>query len=143
MLQQLIECTQQRIGTRVDIILAGDFNRHDQLWGGDDISRNRQGEADPIIEFMGEFALHSLLQRGVTTWEGPEGQESTIDLVLVSDELAATTIRCKIHKVEHGSDHKAIETVFDIDPPERVVERRLLFKNAPWKSICDRIELAL
>jgi hypothetical protein len=71
------------------------------------------------------------LERGIATWEGPEGQESTIDLILVSDELAATVIRCGIHGTEHGSGHKVIETVLDIDPPERVVERRLLFKNAP------------
>ena len=87
--------------------------------------------------------LHSLLERGTTTWEGPEGQESTIDFILVSDELAATMIHCRIHETEHGSDYKAIETVFDIDLPKQVVEQRLLFKNALWKSIQDRIELAL
>ena len=35
-LDQLIRETRARIGTRLDVILAGDFNRHDQLWGGDD-----------------------------------------------------------------------------------------------------------
>jgi hypothetical protein len=30
-LRQLIVETRQRIGTRVDVILAGDFNRHDQV----------------------------------------------------------------------------------------------------------------
>ena len=30
-IQQTIRQTQQRIGTRTDIIVAGDFNRHDQL----------------------------------------------------------------------------------------------------------------
>lgn len=49
-LHQLINETRNRIGTRVDVILAGDFNRHDQLWGGDDVSQNRQGEADPIVK---------------------------------------------------------------------------------------------
>ena len=59
------------------------------------------------------------------------------------DELAASMIHCRILKTEHGSDHKAIETAFAIDLPEQVVEQRLLFKNALWKSIRDRIELAL
>jgi hypothetical protein len=31
MLHQLIQETRTRIGTRVDVALAGDFNRHDQL----------------------------------------------------------------------------------------------------------------
>ena len=57
----------------MDILLVGDFNRHDQLWGGDNILASRQGEADPIIDLMGEFSLHSLLERGVKTWTGKEG----------------------------------------------------------------------
>lgn len=68
-LHQLIQDTCNRIGTRVDVILAGDFNRHDQLWGGDDVSRERQGEADLIIDLMNEHALHSLLPRGTKTWQ--------------------------------------------------------------------------
>jgi hypothetical protein len=58
---QQIRQTKRRVGTRVDIIVAGDFNRHDQLWGGDSISRRRQGEGDLIIKFMRELFLHSLL----------------------------------------------------------------------------------
>ena len=56
-LNQLIRETRHRIGTRVDVILAGDFNRHDQLWGGDDVSQERQGEADPIIDLMSGHGL--------------------------------------------------------------------------------------
>jgi hypothetical protein len=92
---------------------------------------------------MGEFSLHSLLERGVKTWTGKEGQESTIDLTLTSEELAAEMIRCAIYRIEHGSDHQAIETVFDIEPPERVVGQRLLFKNALWKAIQERIATVL
>ena len=35
-LYQVIRETQSKIGTRVDVLLTGDFNRHDQLWGGVD-----------------------------------------------------------------------------------------------------------
>lgn len=51
-------------------MIVGDFNRHDQLWGGDDVSLGRQGEADPIIDLMNEFALSSLLKRDTKTWQG-------------------------------------------------------------------------
>ena len=123
-------------------VVAGDFNRHDQLWGGQDVLvRQRQGEADPIVDFIGDFSLHSLLPRGVKTW-ARNGQESTIDLIFASDELAATLIKCKVHEVEHGSDHRAIETTFDIAPPERIVVQRLLLKNAPWNAIRQRIATA-
>ncbi|KAJ0127393.1 Acetyl-hydrolase [Fusarium oxysporum f. sp. albedinis] len=39
---------RRRSGRTVDVVITGDFNRHDQMWGGDDISVARQGEADPI-----------------------------------------------------------------------------------------------
>jgi hypothetical protein len=52
-------------------------------------------------------------------------------------------IQCGIYGIEHGSDHKAIETTFDIDLLERVVKQRLLFKEAPWKRIRDRIGSSL
>ena len=49
-------------GTVVEVMIMGDFNRHDQLWGGDDVFLERQGEVCPIIEVMNEFALSSLLK---------------------------------------------------------------------------------
>jgi len=103
------------------VILAGDFNRHDQLWGGDDVSAERQGEADPIIDLMGDYSLCSLLPRGTKTRKRGRS-ETTIDLILASEELALTMLKCVIHETGHGSDHSAIETTFDIATPERVTE---------------------
>jgi endonuclease/exonuclease/phosphatase family metal-dependent hydrolase len=100
----------------VDVVIAGDFNRHDQLWGGDDVSLERQGEADPIIGLMSEFSLSSLLRRGTKTWHGGD-YETTIDLVLASEELTTSMVKCAIHGTEHGSDHRTIETVFDVSVP--------------------------
>ena len=112
-MEESIQSTRRRYGTRVDIVLLGDFNRHDQLWGGDDSSLQRQGEADPIIDLMTAYSLQSLLPRGTVTWENG-GNSSTIDLILASSELAQEIIRCKGHNTEHGSDHRAIESVFDV-----------------------------
>ena len=141
-LHQLIQETRNRIGTRTDVIVAGDFNRHDQLWGGNDVSLTRQGEADPIIDFMSDHSLRSLLPRGTKTWQSGN-RETTIDLILTSEELASTVVKCTIHETEHGSDHRAIETTFDVATPERTTEQRLLFKNAPWTAIRARIATAL
>jgi ribonuclease HI len=91
---------------------------------------------------MSDYALCSLLPRGTKTWQNG-GHETTIDLILASEELASAVVKCKIHEIEHGSDHRAIETVFDIAPPDRLVEGRLLFKNAPWHDIRSRIATAL
>ena len=133
---------RKREGTRIDVILAGDFNRHDQLWGGDDVSPTRQGEAEPIVDLMSDHDLLSLLPRGTKTWQRGD-QESTIDLILASEELAGTVLRCDIHDTEHGSDHRAIETEFDVAAPERHLEPRRLWKNAPWRQIRESVAAGL
>lgn len=93
--------TRNRIRTTTDIIFAGDFNRHDQLWGGDDISVARQGESDPIIDLMEEYGLCSLLPRGTKTWSNSK-EESTIDLMLASEDSATTTMQAPCHGTRLG-----------------------------------------
>ncbi|KDN71873.1 hypothetical protein CSUB01_09606 [Colletotrichum sublineola] len=141
-LRQAIAKTRQRTGKVVEVVVVGDFNRHDQLWGGDEVSMVRQGEGDQIVDFMNEFGLSSLLPRGTKTWQGGD-HTSTIDLVLASEGLSNSLIRCAIHGTEHGSDHRAFETVFDSSVPIAKPVERLLFKNAPWKEINARITNAL
>lgn len=127
-----------RDGRRTDVLIMGDFNRHDQLWGGDHISSVRQGEADALVDYMAEHSLHSLLPRGTKTWQSGD-IETTIDLILASTELAEEMVRCCIHYTNHGSDHQAIETEFDISIPDRSANARLLWKNAPWAEIRSRV----
>jgi hypothetical protein len=52
LLDNAIRTAWRRGGPCLDIVVAGDFNRHDQLWGRDEVLPSRQGEADPIIDFM-------------------------------------------------------------------------------------------
>jgi endonuclease/exonuclease/phosphatase family metal-dependent hydrolase len=111
-LDEAITDVRRRASTVVDVVLAGDFNQHDQLWRGEDVTMVRQGEADPIIDLMIEHGLSSLLPHGIKTWQGGD-YETTIDLVLASKELADTVTRCAIYTTEHGSDHRTIETVFE------------------------------
>ncbi|KAF5235112.1 hypothetical protein FAUST_7284 [Fusarium austroamericanum] len=142
LLRQVISGTRRQAERLVNVVVVGDFNRHDQLWGGDDISLTRQGEADQIIHIMSEFDLTSLLPRETKTWSGGDF-ETTVDLVLASTDIASSTVKCMIHGTDHGSDHRAIETEFDISVPAPQVRERLLLKNAPWKEINIRIAMAL
>ena len=137
LLRKLYNDTQT--GERVEALFVGDFNMHDQLWGGDSISDARQGEGDELVDLMGELGLISLLPRGTKTWQNHRS-ESTIDLALATEELSRDLITCKIHPTEHGSDHRAIETTFNIETPAQTTEPRLLLKNAPWKDIRTRVE---
>ncbi|KAM3547138.1 hypothetical protein ARSEF4850_010177, partial [Beauveria asiatica] len=110
-LRCMIQEVRRKEGGLVDVVIMGDFNRHDQLWGGDDISLVRQGEGDAIVDLMNELSLHT---DGV--------------------------VRCGLYETDHGSDHRTIDTVFDATVPAMEQPRRLLFKNAPWKKINGRIE---
>ena len=141
-LRTLIIDSRRRAGQPVEVLIAGDFNRHDQLWGGDDVSLVRQGEADQIIDLMGEFSLSSLLPRGTKTWQDAN-HETTIDLVLASEGLAEAVLRCATHGTDHGSDHRTIDTIFDMAVPDIPYHPRLLFKNAPWKEVNEKIRLSL
>ena len=141
LLDSVIKKAREKVGEQIEVVLAGDFNRHDELWGENDI-RARQGEADRLIEFMNLHSLQSLLQKGTKTWHNSSA-ESTIDLVLASEELALNVIKCKLHDTSHGLDHEAIKTTFDVAVPEQTSEERLLFKNAPWKKICELISTRL
>lgn len=78
-------------------MLAGDWNRHDQLWGGDRVGCSpRQGEAAPIIDMMAQFNLQNLLPRGTTIFIGPQGT-STIDVAFASQELYDRRTTTQIH----------------------------------------------
>ena len=61
LLRLLIENTCHQIGTQLDIVVAGDFNQHDQLWGGYNVSQSRQGEANPLVNFLADYSLCCLL----------------------------------------------------------------------------------
>lgn len=126
-----------RHGAALEVIVTGDFNRHHHLWGGDEVirQRKRQDEADPIIHFMADFGLQSLLPRGTITFEA-RSQKSTIDLVLASEGLSTKLNRCRIHPVEHGSDHRAIQSVFDMTSPTSTVEiPKWLFRQVDWAEV--------
>lgn len=139
MLYTQVAMFRNETGRRTDVIVVGDFNRHGHLWGGEDVTGRRQGEAEPIIGLMEEHRLLSPLPRGTKTWENSE-HSSTIDLILVSAEFAEEMVACGIHPTEYGSDHRAIRTEFDLGAPERRTGERRLFKNAPWTAIREKVE---
>jgi hypothetical protein len=61
---------------------------------------------------------------------------STPDTVFTSHGLANAVVRCDIHAVDHGSDHKAIvlETSTQLDNYEER-ERKRLYYDADWEAI--------
>jgi exonuclease III len=99
----------------LDLLICADWNRYDTLWGGLEalVQRALIREGEQIVNFMHDASLQSLLEVGTPTWEHTSlDQRSTIDLVLGSQRIQDKLTACKIHNIDHGSDHKAIATSF-------------------------------
>lgn len=58
-IQKAITDVRRNASTVAKVVIAGDFNRHRQLRGGDEVF-SRQGGADPISDLMSEFGFGSL-----------------------------------------------------------------------------------
>jgi len=130
---------QRMVNPAVEFIVGGDFNRHDALWGGNQVADTaRQGEGERIIQLMLENDLQSLLPQGTITWES-RGLKATINLSLSTSRLAEERIRCMIWPNHYGSDHSHIHTTYSIKRPEPVKANRLLFKEADWDKIRGHI----
>lgn len=108
MIRGLVE-TEQLRDPHMEVVIAGDFNRHNPLWGGSHInSTASQEESEPIIELMAELSLQSLLPVGVITFVSDVGRTSTIDLMLTTPGLTSELAKCSVWEHEYGSDHRAI-----------------------------------
>lgn len=79
----------------MEFIIAGDFNQHDQLWGGDHVGIiDCQGEAEGIIDMMADMDLQSSAPRRVATWHSRDDtRETTIDVILFTPELTNEVCR--------------------------------------------------
>jgi len=119
-----------------ELIGCGDFNRHDHLWGGDGVRRDT---GEPVISFMNELGLQSLLPRGTPTYDAG----TTIDLSLASQLLVEDLRWCRVWPTQYGSDHESIETAFELEVPQDDVRPRRLFRNTNWEKASKQLALDL
>jgi len=129
LINELIERTKNK-WPDMEVVVAGDFNRHDILWGGPSIRETyRQGEAEPFISFIDQFDLQSWLMPDEITWESSR-HKSIVDLSRASEGLSNNLIRCTLWDNEYGSDYRAIVTEFDITEERGQPEPRLMVRHA-------------
>ena len=79
------------------MVIAGDFNWHNPLWGGSYISTTlTQEESAPIINFIADRSLQSLLLVGVPIFKSDAGRILIINLMLTTPGLASELAKCAI-----------------------------------------------
>ncbi|KAF4547069.1 Hypothetical protein D9617_61g013200 [Elsinoe fawcettii] len=136
-LQELLTATRaSQHPQQLEILINSDFNRHHELWGGDRVAGHMK-DGDQIVSFAQDMQLNSLLWPGITTWQYQFMEwSSTVHMLLASDGLTASQVLCKVADTDYGSDHWAIEAVFQCQQPNiEDKPRRLLFDKADWTHI--------
>ncbi|XP_041912697.1 uncharacterized protein LOC121677772 [Alosa sapidissima] len=85
------------------LVLCGDFNAHNTLWGGTKVDEN----GSTIEEFMDDYKLVCLNDGRNTRYDASHGTGSAIDLTLVSDQIAGVS-EWEVSENSLGSDHYII-----------------------------------
>lgn len=129
-IRQAIQQVQTK-APNIHIIITGDFNRHNELWGGSHANPHRSREAEPILGFISEFQLWSALPQGTPMFRNwGTNQWSIIDLVLISNKLQQRLQACMTHDIDHGSDHSAISLTLNYLQHWKIPIQRRLFNIA-------------
>ena len=82
------------------IIMMGDFNAHNTVWGGDKTS----ARGKLIEKIIDDYNLLCLNNKEETYYRTHDGSKSTIDLTLVNNTLAPSLTWRKEYDLR-GSDH--------------------------------------
>lgn len=126
--------------------ICADFNWHDPLWGGTrHIELSRLGEATPILDFLQETRMQSVLRPGTITWEQQtRPTQSTIDTVFLNQDLVQGLNWCKIPNADYESDHKTITTSFALSIERQPMQQtRPLYEEANWPAVIKDIHKKL
>lgn len=62
---------------------------------------------------------------------------------MTTSRLYSERLVCCTHETEHGYDHLAISSRFQIDFPEALVTPSRLYKNADWKALSAHLQGSL
>jgi len=86
-----------------------------------------------------------LLPEGAITWRKIGGNaSSTIDLVFATDNIANRTISCGVREdLHHGSDHRPIATVLQVDWESSPPKERRKWKEANQIRLQQELAQAL
>lgn len=139
-LSEAFASAKVKYGENLPIIVGGDFNRHDPVWGAVNVPRSQYaGEGEPILQWMCQHDTSPALPCGTVTL--PRGRSgTTIDLMLVSNSLESQIIQCIIHDTQHGSDHEAISLRLGQSKVSAQVEARHNFRKTDWDKAVKAFE---
>ncbi|KAJ5240343.1 reverse transcriptase [Penicillium citrinum] len=139
-IENTITATTQTGHRTTNIIIAGDFNRHHPMWGGNNIPPRFIEHASDLITFFQTHNLSSCLPRGTATYwalNNP-GQNSTIDQTVT--DRPDLLIKCQLYHENYGSDHRATYSEWNLQAQSRPsLKARKLYDRADWARIGEEV----
>lgn len=89
-LSEAFSSAKIKYGENLPIIVGGDFNRHDPVWGGINVPKSQYaGEGEPILQWMHRHDTSSALPCGTVTFP----REKRRDMTMMNRTATRTTIR--------------------------------------------------
>jgi ribonuclease HI len=143
-IQNTISAARQDDHRSTSVILAGDFNRHHPMWGGNHIQPRFTEDASELITFFQDYNLHTCLPRGTATfWPlNDPGKSTTIDQT-VSDR-PDLLIKCHLYHENYGSDHRATYSEWSLKPHRKpTTKTRKAYERANWDKIGAEVLLRM
>ena len=139
-IENTITTATQNEKRSTSIIIAGDFNRHHPMWGGNNIPPRFIEHADELISFFQNHNLSSCLPRGTATYWALNypGQNSTIDQTLT--DKPDLLVKCQLYHENYGSDHRATYSEWNIQAQRRpsAIDRKS-YERANWARIGEEV----
>lgn len=98
-------------------IVVRDFNLHRPPWGGERVGVQHKKARD-VIRIINRYDIVFALPSGAVTFPATgRHEDTTIDLVLYSTELADKLVKCiVIEDHSHDSDRLSVSTKFELRP---------------------------
>lgn len=104
---------QEALDAGEEVVVAGDFNLHHSLWGGDRV-KQADDLAENLIRLMESKGLSLATPAGTITWRNTGSAGTTIDLVFLTEGPQNRLLQCKLwDDTEAFEDHTAIRTVIE------------------------------
>lgn len=130
-----LETHLRRNPPHIPIILSGDFNLHHPLWSGPrSPKRSQRSHTEPLIHLLSELDLTLCLPPSTPTFLSDAHKTwSTLDLVFASADIADLVIKCAASD-GHGSDHRAVDVVIDINTPSNPQIARYNWRETDWEE---------
>ena len=77
--------------------------------------------------FINKYFLQSQLLKSIKTWSNYK-YESTINLMLLLNNLTEKINKCNIYKTNYESNHDVIKTIIKLELPKLKVIKKFNFK---------------